>query len=196
MPSLLGTSNLNTAALNGLLSTITGVLASMPVIGPMTQPLTNLAGALSGVLTPAGGGGTTPAATPAPTPAATATAMPKGLTTLLAAIANFSGYRASIGAITVNKARSSAKFDVSCPANAPKGCLVRVTGAVAGQAAIPSLMLALPRGASTPVTVKLNKSTTRNLRDKGGAVSFKVETAKSSLAADTQIVKVKRLKKA
>ena len=78
---------------------------------------------------------------------------------------------------------------------APKGCLVKVSGTVAGQRAIPSLTLALPRGASTPITVKLSKSTAKRLKKKGGSLRFTAQTALSSLPSDSMSVTVKRPKK-
>jgi hypothetical protein len=126
---------------------------------------------------------------PAITPAAVTPRKPGAA---LGANAGFTAYRASIGTIRVAKKRSSAKFTLSCPPSAPRGCLVKVSGAIAGEPAIPGVMMALPRGASTPVTVKLTKSATKRLLKKGGFVQFTAQTALSSLPASTQAVKVDR----
>ena len=174
--SLLGTAGLDTSLLSGLLTTVNGILANTP-LGGLTTPLQGLVTTIGDLLAPATGGGgdptqgggpptpgggTTPGTT---TPGATVT--PRPSTGTPAANSRFTGYRATIGAIKVAKKRNSAKFTLSCPATAPKGCLIKVSGTVAGQKAIPSLTLALPRGASTPVTVTLSKSTAKRLKKKG-----------------------------
>jgi mucin-2 len=211
--SLLGTAGLDPNLLTGLLTTVNSVLASSP-LGAATQPLQDLVGTISALLAPASGGdgGSTPPGTTTPgtttpgttnpattttgttTTTTTAKSPAAGGTTSPAANAGFTAYRASISTIKVAKKRTSAKFTISCPMSAPKGCLVKVSGTVAGQKAIPSLTLALPRGASAPVTVKLNKSTAKRLRKKGGSLRFSAQTALSTLPTASQIVKVKRPK--
>lgn len=86
------------------------------------------------------------------------------------------------------------KFTLTCAATAPKGCLVNVGAKVAGKKAMRTMTLALPRGASTPFTVTLSKSTTRRLKTKGGSLTITAKTALSSLSPATRTLKVKRLK--
>ena len=86
------------------------------------------------------------------------------------------------------------KFKITCAATAPKGCLVNVSAKVAGKKAMRAVTMALPRGASTPVTVTLSKSTTKRLKTKGGSLSITAKTALSSLSSATKTLKVKRLK--
>lgn len=71
---------------------------------------------------------------------------------------------------------------------------MKVSGKVAGQRAMPALVLALPGGASTPVTVKLSERTARRLRTKGGSLRFSAQTLPSSLPAVSSSVRVKRPK--
>ncbi|MEA2151688.1 MAG: hypothetical protein QOD69_3518, partial [Solirubrobacteraceae bacterium] len=187
---LLGTSGLDTSLLSGLLATVTGLLANSP-IGPMTAPLHGILIQLNDLVAP----GTTPFI-PGPPPTTTpAVAKTPATSAATAEKLGFTGYRASIGPIRVSKALTSAKFDVTCPLSAPRACLVKVSGTVPGDTAVPSLNFALPPGASTPVTVKLAKSSTRYLKKRGGSLRFTAQTALSSLPSTSQIVKVKRTSK-
>ncbi len=194
--SLLATAGLDTSLLSGLLTTANAILAGSPV-GAATAPLQDVATQITVLLAPAGGttgGGTTAGGTTAGGTTGGGTTKRPGTGTLPAA-PQFTGYRASIGPIKLSRKRTSASFRLSCPAIAPKGCLVQVSGKVAGRRAMPALLTALPKGTSSPVTVKLAKSAARRLRTKGGSLRLSAQTALSSLPTATKTVKVKRPKK-
>ena len=196
---LLATPGLDASQLGSLLSTANGLLGVAPA--PVAAPLQALATQLTVILTPVtGGGGTTPGAGvpgPATTTPVTTTTQPGAITTRPGAtVAPFTAYRASVGALKLNKKRTSMRFTVACAATAPKGCLVKVSAQAAGKTAGRAKTLALLRGRSTTITVKLSKSTTRRLKSRGGTLKVTAQTALSSLPSATRTLKVKRLKKA
>jgi len=103
-------------------------------------------------------------------------------------------FRATLTAITISTKRTSAKSTLSCPASAPVGCLVQLTAKVAGGKAIRPLIVALPKGTSSPVTVTLTGSTVKRLKTQGGSLQVTAKTALSTLGSATQTAKVKRPK--
>ncbi len=208
---LLGTAGLDTGVLNGLLATASGLLAGTPLaplselvnsINVLLNPVTGGGGGTTGdggttggggTTTPTGDGGGTTTTTPgAGTKPAVGTPVRLPVASIPIANASFTAYRATLGTLKVSKKRTSVKFSVACPASAPKGCLVKLSGKVAGQRAMPAMTVALPRGSTTPVTVKLNRSTAKRLKKKGGSVQFTAHTALSSLSSVSKSVKVKR----
>ena len=200
--SLLGTSGLSPAVLTSLLGTANGLLGAAPA--PVAAPLHRLVTQITGLLAPVAGGGET--TTPAPTPGTTTTpaatppppiaAAPRPAAVAPKAAAQFTGYRATVGALKLNRKRTSLRFTLTCASSAPKGCLVKVSAKVAGKSAMRSMTMVLPRGRSAPVTVTFSKSTTRRLRTKGGTLKITAQTALSSLPAASRTLKVKRLKTA
>jgi hypothetical protein len=202
---LLGTSGLSPALLTSLLGAANGLLGGAPA--PVAAPLQGLVTRITVLLTPvtggggSGGGGATPNTAPATTTPTPATTLPRtaGTATRPAAAApgaQFRAYRAAIGALKLNKQRSSLKFKLTCAATAPKGCLVKVSAKIAGKSVMRTMTLVLLRGKSAPISVSLSKSTTRRLKAKGGSVKITAATALSSLPSATRTLKVKRLKKA
>jgi Mg/Co/Ni transporter MgtE len=206
---LLATAGLDTARLSSLLTTVDGLLAAA-VPAPLSAPLHDIVTTVTNVLNPPPGGGTTPpptggTTTPPPggtttTPVTTTTVKP-GTTTVARpaetgtqVAAKPGPFRATIGRITLSRKRTSMKFTLSCPASAPKGCLVQLSAKIAGQKAIRTTTVALASGKSSPVTVTLSKSTTKRLKKKGGSLQVTAKTALSTLAASTQTVKVKKPK--
>jgi hypothetical protein len=97
--------------------------------------------------------------------------------------------------LRLTRKRTSASFALRCPAIAPKGCLVQVSGRVAGRRAARPQLLALVKGTSARVSVKLSRSAARRLRTKGGSLRLSAQTALSSLPTVTKTVKVKRPRK-
>lgn len=194
--SLLGTSGLSTAVLTPLLGAANGLLGSAPA--PVAAPLQGIVRQITVILTPVNGGTPTPIPTPAPTPSvalpATTIPRPAAATTAARPAAQFTAYRATIGALKLNKKRTSMKFTLTCAATAPKGCLVKVSAKIAGKSAMRSMTVVLPRGKASPVTVTFSKSTTKRLKTKGGTLRIRAQTALSSLPAATRTLKVKRLK--
>lgn len=115
------------------------------------------------------------------TPAATAAAAAKA----------FSGYRASLGSVSVARNRKSVRFKVSCPVTAPKGCITRVSGLVAGRKAMAAKDVLLIKGTSETVRVSLSSAAAKRLKAKGGSLKLTARTALSSLPSATKTTKVK-----
>ena len=111
--------------------------------------------------------------------------------------AGFTAYRAAVVSIKVAKNRKSAKIRVSCPSIAPKGCYVALSGVVAGKRAFTPLKpFVLLRNASQTFTVKLNSSTTKRLKKKGGSLKVTALTYFSSLSSASKSVKVAKTRTA
>ena len=86
---------------------------------------------------------------------------------------------------------------VSCPASAPKGCLVTLDGVVAGKKAFAQKALVVMRNVKQTVTVKLSSVAANRLKKKGGSLKVSARTVNGSLASISKTVKVaKPLKKA
>jgi hypothetical protein len=186
--SLVGVAGVDTSVLTGLLATAKGALGAA-VPSPAASALQGVIDAIGAVLgsssaapgaTPGAGAGTTPRPAPSAKKPGSAVAKP-----------GFSAYRASIGAIKVAKNRRSAKVPITCPAIAPKGCLVTLAGTVAGKrfAVKPFVLM---RTRSRTVTVKFSKAVATRLKQKGGSLKVSSLTSYSSLAAATKTVKVAR----
>lgn len=179
---LLGHSGVDTSMLTGLLTTAVGALR-VAAPGVDTSALQGLVGALFGVLGLPGAGTTAqPGTSKQPVPAPTPTA----------GTAGFTAYRAAIGAIKVAPNRRSAKMSVSCPAAAPKGCLVTLSGVIAGKPAFAGKTIVVLRKVTKTITVTLSKATTSRLNKKGGAIKVSAATAFSSLSATTKTVRLTR----
>ena len=156
----------------------------LAVVGALTPAqVSALLGPLLGV--PAGAAGAAIGATaprpPAPRPAQARPAQP-----------GFTAYAASVRTIKVAKTRRSAKLTISCPAAAPKGCLVTLKGSVAGKRAFAGKTIVIKRNASKTLSVKLTTVVTRRLKKKGGTLKVSALTALSSLPATTKTVKIAR----
>jgi hypothetical protein len=191
--SLLNVPGLDTALVTSLLSTLqTAVGTAAP--GVDTTPLQTVIGTLQGVL------GATPAGSPTTKPAATAkpatTTKPATSTAARPVQAGFTAYRAIVRSIKVAKNRRSARVTVSCPAAAPKGCLVTLDGLVAGKKAFASKTVVVMRNITKTVTVKLTSVAGNRLKKSGGALKVTAATAFSTLSSVNKTVKVaKPLKK-
>ncbi len=189
---LLGVAGLDTSLLTGLLSTLsTTAGATLPE--PLATAVQGLIGttqtalAASGVVAPPAGTGTT--AKPLAKPATGTAAKP--------APAVFKAYRASVGTIKVAKSRKTASVSVSCPALAPKGCLVTLDGVVAGKKAFAQKVFVVMRNVKQTVTVKLTSAAAKRLKTKGGSIKVSARTVNGSLASISKTAKVaKPLKKA
>jgi len=192
--SLLGTSGLSAAVLTPLLGTANGLLGIAPA--PVAAPLQSIVRQITVILAPVTGGTPTPTPAPAPGVALPGTTTPRPTAPAMTArpAAQFTGYRATIGSLKLNKKRSSMTFRLTCASTAPKGCLVKVSAKIAGKSAMRSVTVVLPRGKSSSVRVTFSKSTTRRLKKKGGTLKITAKTALSSLPSATRTLKVKRLK--
>lgn len=98
-----------------------------------------------------------------------------------AAKSPFGAYRATISSAVVNKTRRSMRLRVTCPANSPRGCFVRVSGQLAGRKAMAHKFLLLAPNSVQTTTVKLTSAATKRLKSKGGTVRLKTVTAASSI---------------
>ncbi|HEV7804696.1 MAG TPA: hypothetical protein VGO80_02670 [Solirubrobacteraceae bacterium] len=186
--SLVGVAGVDTSVLTGLLATASAALGAS-VLSPAATALQGLIRAIGGVLASAG---LFPDGTPAPAPGTTP--RPAPLATQPASTVErpgFGAYRASIGAVRVAKNRRSAKISITCPAMAPKGCLVTLNGTVAGKrfAVKPFVLM---RTLNRTVTVRFSQAVATRLKQEGGALKVSSLTSFSSLAAATKTVKVAR----
>ena len=86
------------------------------------------------------------------------------------------------------------KLTVSCPAIAPKGCLVTLKGTVAGKKAFADKQVIVMRTLKSTVTLKLTKAVASRLKKKGGSLKVSAQTSFSSLAATSKTVKVAKPK--
>jgi hypothetical protein len=184
---MLGVAGVDTSLLQGLLATASAA-AGIAAPGLGATALKGLIGTIGGLLgIPSGAPGGTPAGpTPHPTskPGATAGGTAAG---------GFYAYRASIGTIKVARDRRTASVRISCPAIAPKGCLVTLDGAVGGQKAFAGVKpFVLMRNLSITRTIRLSKAAATRLRSRGGALKVSALTSFSTLAAVTKTVKVAR----
>jgi len=166
--SLLAVAGLDTSVLTGLLATVNGALGRSPN-SPASPQAQNLARSLSGMT----GARYTP---------------PKGS-------AGFTAYRGKVSAIKVAKSRKSARITVSCPASAPKGCLVTLNGVVAGKKAFAQKQVIVLRNAKKAFTVKFTKVAANRLKKKGGSLKVTALTSFSTLAATAKTVKVAKPRK-
>ena len=193
---LLSLAGVDTMLLGSLKSSAEGLLAIAPA--PLATPLQEIVTTITAILVSAPPPPPAPAPEPAPGGTTTTpttqpgTAIARPAVTAPAAVAKPGPYRATIGKISLSKPRTSMKFTLSCPRTAPIGCLVRLGAKIAGQKAMRNMMLALPGGRSTNVTVTLSKSTARRLRAKGGTLRVTATTALSTLGSMTQSVKVEK----
>jgi hypothetical protein len=179
---LLGVPGLDPAMLTGLLTTAASALRTAGA-GIDTSSLLGLIGTLYSVLgLPGAGTSAHPGSGTTPAPGAKPSAGQVG----------FTAYRATVGAIKVASNRRSAKVTVSCPASAPKGCLVALNGVVAGRKAFASKTIVVLRNATRTFTVALSRATTARLNAKGGSLSVSALTAFSSRSAVTRSVKLAR----
>ena len=189
--SLLGTAGLDTTTLQHLLTTA-GVAAGAAAPGPGATALQTVIGTLGGLLGLTPGGGTVPN-TNLPKPG---TLLPGGGTAPRPG-AGFTAYRAAIVSVRVAKNRKSVTIRVSCPSIAPKGCYVALSGVVAGKRAFtPPKPFVLLRNASQTFTVKLNSSTAKRLKKKGGALKVTALTYFSTLSSVSKSVKVAKTRTA
>lgn len=198
LTSLVGTLAASNPALQSLLDQLTGATAGTPlapivdqIVAILAPPANNNGGSNGGGTTT--GGGTTPGTT-----TGGGTTLKPGAVTLRpgAAGTGFTGYRATLGSLKLAKSRKSAKVKVSCPASAPKGCLVRVTGKVGGKKGTATKDLLLLRNTSQTITVRLSSAAVKRLKQKGGTVQLTAKTVQSSLGASSKSARVKAPKKA
>lgn len=80
---------------------------------------------------------------------------------------------------------------MSCLSSSPKGCLVTVSGKIAGKKAITKKTVLLARDAKRTFTVKLTSSAAERLRTKGGSLKLTAATVQSSLGSASKTAKVK-----
>jgi hypothetical protein len=189
---LLGVAGLDTSLLTGLLSTLSATAGST-LPEPLATAVQGLIGttqtalAASGVVAPPAGTGAT----------AKPLAKPATGTAAMAGQAAFRAYRATVGSLKVAKNRKTATMSVSCPATAPKGCLVTLDGLVAGRQAFTQKAVVVLRSVKQSVTVKLTSAAASRLKKKGGSLTVSAKTVNASLAAISKSVKVaKPVKKA
>jgi len=88
------------------------------------------------------------------------------------------------------------KIAVSCPSIAPKGCLVMLSGVVAGKKAFTFKPFILLRNVSQTFTVKLSKTATTRLKKKGGALKVTAATSFSTLGSVSKSVRVAKTRTA
>lgn len=193
--SLLGTAGVDTSTLQGLLAAAR-IAAGSAAPGPGATALQTVIGTIGGLLgatTSPVGGTTTPSTTPpSTTPPKPGATIPRPGGTTAKPGAGFTAYRASIGSVKVAKNRKRAKIRISCPAIAPRGCLVTLRGVVAGKKAFKLKPFILVRNVSRTFTVKLGRTTTSRLRKKGGSMKVTAATSFSTLRAVSKSVKVAR----
>ncbi|MBA3327583.1 MAG: hypothetical protein H0T43_04700, partial [Solirubrobacterales bacterium] len=101
-------------------------------------------------------------------------------------------YRARISRISVSKTRRVAKLRLTCPAAAPKGCLVKVNAQVAGKRAAKGKWALLLRNTSQTVKMRLTSTAAKRLRTKGGAVRMSARTYLTSMSTVSKTFRVKR----
>lgn len=193
-----GLALLNTAQLTSLLAVANSALASV-LPGTDTTALQGLISTVTGLLgvgpLPGGGGGGTPG--PGTNPGTTiprtgAGAPARSGQGAVAKPPAFTAYRASVGSIKVAKNRRSAKMTASCPAAAPVGCVVTLKGVVAGKKAFAGKPFILLRKAKRTLTMKLSTAATRRLKKKGGSLRVSALTMFSTLPTATKTVRVAR----
>ena len=109
-----------------------------------------------------------------------------------ATTAAFTRYRARITSLKVASNRRSAKVTLSCPATAPKRCVVKLKGAISGRRAFASKQIVMLRNTRKTLTMKLTSASSKRLTKKGGSLKASAATSYSSLAAASKTVKVTR----
>lgn len=172
---------LTTGELQTLLGQVTGDTALKPVADQITQLLLGR--------NPAGGT-TAPATTTPPGPSIIVVPVNRP-----GAAPTSTRYRARVSSARVAKNRRSMSIKVTCPAAAPKGCLVRVSGQLAGKRAMAAKDMLLLRNTSKTVRVKLVSSATKRLRKKGGTLRLSARTVQSTLGTATKSAKVAKPKR-
>ena len=109
-----------------------------------------------------------------------------------AATAAFTRYRATITSLKVASNRRSAKLTLSCPAAAPKGCVVKLKGAISGRKAFAAKQIVMLRNTRKTLTMKLTSASSKRLTKKGGSLKASAATSFSTLAPASKTVKVTR----
>lgn len=104
-------------------------------------------------------------------------------------------YQAKITSARVNSKRTNVAVTISCPAAAPRGCYVRVTGKVRGRNAFPKKDFLMLRNTTQDATFKLKSSVSKRLRTKGGKVKLTAATGFQPAGPTTKTVSVKAPKK-
>lgn len=107
----------------------------------------------------------------------------------------FTAYRARVSSAKMSKSRGSARIRVTCPANSPKGCYVRITGKVAGRRAMTPKFFLLAPNSTQSATVRLTRTAAKRLRTKGGSLRLTALTALSSLPQTSKTTRVKAPRK-
>ncbi len=147
-----------------------------PVLGPVVAPVTS----------PTGGTGSPPvtSTTPRPTRAITPSPRPGA----------YAAYRIKISGVKAAKHRRSIRL-LSCPAAAPKGCLVTLKGVLAGRKAFTTKTIIVMRNRKKTFSVKLAKASTKRLKKKDGSLKISARTAFSSTPSTIKRVKIARSKR-
>ena len=148
-----------------------------PVLGPVVAPVTS----------PTGGTGSPPvtSTTPRPTRAITPSPRPGA----------YAAYRIKISGVKAAKHRRSIRLTLSCPAAAPKGCLVTLKGVLAGRKAFTTKTIIVMRNRKKTFSVKLAKASTKRLKKKDGSLKISARTAFSSTPSTIKRVKIARSKR-
>jgi len=148
-----------------------------PALGPVVAPVTS----------PTGGTGSPPvtSTTPRPTRAITPSPRPGA----------YAAYRIKISGVKAAKHRRSIRLTLSCPAAAPKGCLVTLKGVLAGRKAFTTKTIIVMRNRKKTFSVKLAKASTKRLKKKDGSLKISARTAFSSTPSTIKRVKIARSKR-
>lgn len=105
-------------------------------------------------------------------------------------------YQVKITSAKVNSKKTSIAITMSCPAAAPKGCYVRITGKLAGSTAFGKKDFLMLRNTTQDATLKLKSSATKRLKKKGGKITLTAATGFQPLGPTTKSATVKKPKKA
>jgi len=186
-----GLALLDTAQLTSLLAVANAALAGV-LPGPGATALQGLITTVTGLLGAGPGPGTTPPPGDSTLPTIGTIVPRSGQSGSPAKPPAFTGYRATLGSIKVARTRRSVKIIVSCPAAAPAGCVVTLKGVLAGKKAFAGKRFILLRKAKRTFTMKLSTAATRRLKKKGGSLKVSALTMFSSLPTTTKTVRVAR----